>query len=57
MYDALYRNSRPRSVTQTKVVLWNKIGHEEQGIKHKLDLIRFMATETYEPERRNACIP
>ncbi|WP_424899736.1 hypothetical protein, partial [Trichococcus sp.] len=29
---------------QTKVVRQDQIGHEEQGSKHKLDLVRFMAT-------------
>lgn len=29
---------------QTKVVRQGQIGHEEQGSKHKLDLVRFMAT-------------
>jgi hypothetical protein len=30
---------------QTRVVRKDKIGHEEQGSKHKLDSDRFMATE------------
>ena len=29
---------------QTKVVRQDQIEHEEQGSKHKLDLVRFMAT-------------